>query len=144
MPHGPYAQATFEDQFEDFTDQNTFVSFRWEVPFDLTLTRASVGTKDASAVAEDAYIVITKNISDVIVAPGPVAPNRTLPVKTDFIKGVDLANINCKKGDTIIVCLFVETLNTVKRAKVLLSYCCLLQRLGLPPDYGYGYSGPHP
>jgi len=143
MPHGPYGQGSFEDQFEEFTGQNTVVTYSFEVPFDLVLVRASVGTKSETSALDDAYIAVSKNITTDIVPAGP-SGNRTLPVKTNFLKGVDLANINCKKGDKITVCLFVEALNTVKRAKVVLAYCCLLQRLGLPPDYGYGYAGPHP
>jgi hypothetical protein len=145
MPHGPYAQASFEDQFEDVSGQNLVEIFTFEVPFDLVLTRASVGTVLATAVAEDAYIVISKRPGpQSIVDAGPVPPNRNLPVKTDFIKGIDLPSIPCFKGDLIDVCLFLVTNNTVHRAKVVLSYCCLLQKIGLPPDYGYGYSGPHP
>lgn len=145
MPHGPYACDSFEDQFEDVSGLNKVEIFTFEVPFDLVLTRASVGTVTASAPAEDAYVVISKRPGPVsIVAAGPLPPNRNLPVKTNFIKGLDLPNIPCLKGDLIDVCLFLVSNNTVHRVKVVLAYCALLKRLGLPPDYGYGYSGPHP
>jgi hypothetical protein len=142
MSHGPYAQGSFEDQFEAENGQNTFFRYKFEVPHDILLTRASVGTKLATAAAEDAYIVIVKNGVTQVVAPGP-ALNRTLKVKTNFLNGVDLPNVPCLKGDIIDVCLFLVTLNTIERAKVVIAYGCELHRLGIPPDYGYGYGGPH-
>ena len=142
MAHGPYAQASFEYQFEAESGQNTFFKYKFEIPHDIILTRASVGTRLATAAAEDAYIVIVKNGITQVVPPGPLL-NRTLKVKTNFLNGVDLPNIPCQKGDSIEVSLFLETLNTITRAKVVIAYGCELHRLGIPPDYGYGFSGPH-
>jgi hypothetical protein len=143
MAHGPYAQASFEDQFEERTGQNTVEEYSFEVPHDVILTRASCGTKLATAAALDGYILISiNNITPVVVAGPP--GNRTLKVKTNFLNGIDLPNIPAFKGDKVTVCLILETLNTVHRAKVLIAYACLLERLGIPPDYGYGYAGPHP
>lgn len=131
MAHGPYGQASFEDQFEDFSGQNTVEVFSFEVPYDLILTRASVGTVTASSFDEDAYIVITKQPGPVdIVVAGP-AGNRNLPVKTGFIKGLDLPDIPCFKGDQIDVSLFVVESNVIHRAKVVLGYCCLLKDIGI-------------
>jgi hypothetical protein len=142
MSHGPYALGSFEDQFEAVSGQNTFFRYKFEVPHDILLIRASVGTKIATAVAEDAYVLISKN-GVPFVGPGPMG-NRTLKVKTNFLNGVDLPNIPALKGDVIDVCLFLETLNTIERAKVVIAYGCHIHRLGIPPDYGYGYAGPHP
>ena len=143
MSHGPYGLGSFEDQFEGVSGQNTFFAYHFEVPFDCVLIRASAGTRIATALALDAYVVISKNGATPIVAAGPPG-NRTLKVKTNFLNGVNLSNIPCLKGDRIDVCLFLETLNTITRAKVVIAYGCLLHRLGIPPDYGYGYGGPHP
>ena len=143
MPDGAYSRGTFEDQIEEFSGQNTFEEYTFEVPFDCVLIRASVGTKSATAVAQDAYVTIKKNLVTDVVAAGPVG-NRTLKVKTNFLNGVDLANIPCMKGDKLTVRLNIETLNTVSRAKVVIAHASLALKMQISPYFEYGGSGPHP
>jgi len=136
---GPFAQDSFEDQFEEAVGQMTFFDMSWEVPFNLLLTRASVFTN--SSIISDAYLEIFKNgdTGNVIVAPGPVPPNRNLPAVGGLLKGLDLANIPCVQGDKITVRLHLPTgPNTLKRVKWVLAYAC---ELVVPPaGIGYGYS----
>jgi hypothetical protein len=112
--------ASFEDQFEEFAGVATFDEYIFEIPFDTFLTRASIYTN--ASTAADAYVTITKNDVFPIVAAGPVPPNRNLPAVTGVLKGLDLANIPVVKGDKITVRLNLPSLNTVKRASVVIGH----------------------
>ena len=126
-PQVSFALASFEDQFEEVSGAATFDEFIWEVPFDLLLTRASIYTN--ASTAADGYVTITKNDVVAVVAAGPVPPNRNLPAVTGVLKGLDLPNVPCVKGDKLTVRLNLPTLNTVKRAKVVLGYASRLSNL---------------
>jgi hypothetical protein len=127
---GPFVShscATFEDQFEDFSGTATFDEYIFEIPFDTFLTRASIHTN--ASTAADAYVTITKNDVVPIVAAGPVPPNRNLPAVTGVVKGLDLPNIACLKGDKITVRLNLVLANTIKRAKIVLAHAPRLKNL---------------
>ena len=113
-----FGQASFDGHFKDTTGQNITVDLVFEIPFDCMLTHASVFTN--SAIAVDAYVTMFRGAG--VAGPDQIVNAGVLPVFTNQLNGVDLANLAMFKGDKITIRLNILSLNTVQKVKWVLAH----------------------
>jgi len=118
---GPYAQGTFDDQFDSVGGDNTVIEYSLTVPFDCVLRRA------LAASANDAYITVELNGTPIIVQGDGLLADVIIKAK-DIVVPAD-------QGDKLTVKLHLVSSNVVKRAKVVIAYAAKVSRDIVAPGY---------